>query len=128
MWLPVELSANAHLPPRHPSRLIKQLELCPRALLDSSFSMANTEDFSIIWNEAVDKYKTETKSDSLPFDYLGTTDSVEAILTAIAGNRKDFEDGRAKGKSLRDVLKPVVKIVQQMAEVAGEGANLVRAR
>ncbi|EIM89337.1 uncharacterized protein STEHIDRAFT_109549 [Stereum hirsutum FP-91666 SS1] len=86
--------------------------------------MANTPDFSDIWNEAVDKHKSETKSDSLPLDSLGTTNSVEAILTAIAGNRKDFEDSRAKGKSLRDVLKPVVKVVQLMAEVAGEGANL----
>lgn len=90
--------------------------------------MANTQDFSIIWNEAVDRYKSETKAGSLPLDSLGTADSVEAILTSIAGNRKDFEDSRAKGKRLRDVLKPIVKIVQQMAEVAGEGANLVRAR
>lgn len=90
--------------------------------------MANTQDFSIIWNEAVDKYKSETKSDSLPLDSLGTTDSAEAILTAITGNRKDFEASRVKGKRLRDVLKPVVKIVQRMAEAAGEGASLVRAR
>lgn len=128
MWLPAKLSAKAHLPPRHPSPLIKQLEVYPCTLFDSSVSMANAQDFSVIWNEAVVKYKSETKSDSLPLDSLGTADSAEAILTAIAGNREDFEDSRGKGKRLRGVLKPVVKIVQRMAEAAGEGASLVRAR
>lgn len=87
--------------------------------------MATTQGFALLWDEAVAKYKTETKADSLPLGSLNTADSTEAILTVIAENRKDFEENRAKGKSLRDVLKPIVKIVQLMTEVAGEGASLV---
>ena len=90
--------------------------------------MANTQDFSDIWNEAVNRYKSETKADTLPLSALDTASDAESIVTAIAGNRKDFEDSRAKGKRLREVLKPTMKIVQQMAEVAGEGVSLVRAR
>lgn len=120
--------------------------------------MENTERSCGIWNEAVDKYKSETKADSLRFgsSSWGTTASAEAILTAIAGNwkdfkdsrtkrkchlldvvrpvvkiagnRKDFEDSRVKRKCLIDALRPVVEVVQLMAEVAGEGASLVRAR
>ncbi|EIM82246.1 uncharacterized protein STEHIDRAFT_160801 [Stereum hirsutum FP-91666 SS1] len=116
--------------------------------------MENTERSCGIWNEAVDKYKSETKADSLRFgsSSWGTTASAEAILTAIAGNwkdfkdsrtkrkchlldvvrpvvkiagnRKDFEDSRVKRKCLIDALRPVVEVVQLMAEVAGEGASL----
>lgn len=88
--------------------------------------MANTTEFSVIWNEAVNKYKSETKVDSLPLGPLDTATSPEAILTVVVGNRRDFEDRREKGKRLRDVLKPIVDIVQVMATVAGEGTSLVR--
>lgn len=90
--------------------------------------MENTGYLSGIWDEAVDKYNSETKADLLPLDYLDTADSPEAILAAIAGNREDFpEESRAKTKSLEDRLKSVVRIVQLMAETAGEGTSLVRA-
>lgn len=89
--------------------------------------MTGTQSFSALWNDAVDKYKSETKAKSLPSSTLDSADSAEAILTALTRNRKDLEDSRAKGKSLRDVLKPIVKIVKLMAEIAGEAASLVRA-
>lgn len=121
--LPVKLSAAAT---SFVSTTISSLRISPALLNKPDSSMANTGDFSAIWEKAVEKYKSEAEVSRLPLDALATAKSVEDILEMVGKNLKHFQDSREKGKKIRDVLRPIVRIVQSMAEVAGEGVSLVR--
>lgn len=50
---------------------------------------------------------------------------MDDIIAALTLGLNTFETGRKKGERIRNILKPIAKVIYRMADIAGEGLGQV---
>lgn len=97
----------------------------------SSQTPSSTSIFENIWTSALHEYKEQIGEDldTHPLhDKLNGDMSVEKVTQVLDDQVRDFKAFREGGPALVKRLKPVVDIVLNISDAAGEGVSLVRFR
>ncbi|KAJ7653496.1 hypothetical protein B0H17DRAFT_396420 [Mycena rosella] len=90
--------------------------------------MATPNEFDALWNDALQKYGSETGSDLLQSDYaqlFDDCDSVDTVVDALEQEMEAFKKFRSddsKWATLRNQLKPVVHFVLLFNDATAEAA------
>ncbi|KIK65021.1 hypothetical protein GYMLUDRAFT_382267 [Collybiopsis luxurians FD-317 M1] len=83
--------------------------------------------FEDLWATALMDYKEQTGRDFHPdqIAQFSACRSVDDVVTILGIQSKGLEAFRKKGKNVRDVLKPFVRLVQLFNDTVGEAAAAV---
>ena len=91
-------------------------------------STSSLSNFQSIFNAAVDRYETKTKSKLLIHPLaaqLQSCDSPAAVLSLLQGLVQQFDQGRSSDERFRSWLNPTVNVLFAFSATLGEGVGLV---
>ena len=89
----------------------------PRSGLSSMAERGDSQmDLLDVWVSAMERYKQDAKRD-LPAGRL-EAEPLDALLDVIDSQQNKFKEYRARGRKIRDVLEPVLRLIGLLSESA----------
>jgi hypothetical protein len=94
----------------------------------ASPSTSSSPNFQFIFNNALNAYERDTKSDLLTHPLVAQfqdCDSLSSILAFVHQKVQEFHQSRAGDERLTKWLDPTVKVLYSLSNILGEGVSLV---